>query len=617
MSSLKEFFVSQFISLRLINSKTEIFINGRHFKQCKFLMINIPVEEVTILSEITSIDEASEKLGEDLESATTRSQLSPQMEFWGHCSNIQVWFENDYNTSLLHMSLAFPLLKELASVGDPVAQRVFKEEIAKRFESGYKPVITFLLKQGYTNYLSDEELESVLPYNVEDLDLSGLQLKEVPQWVKKLRSLKSLNLANNFLSFLPEWFSELNSLEELNISYNSFLEVPKTIMSLSLVENLNLSKNNIIVIPDWLGMLSQIKVLNLSNNPIEYLSESIGSLHSIRELNLTNVNLKQIPAWISVLHSLRKLITEVNFLDEIPNFVGNLVNLEELKLSFNQIYEIPQWIDELRSLKVISLGYNSFDFLPDTLQYLIHLEVLNFENSNLNYIPDWFGNLTRLKEINFRNTLISQLPSSFLNLNMLELLILEGVKFLEPNKLSEYINGESLKFLNLRKTGFTNIYSLKNFLKLKTLDLAENDIDNISDLTHLRNLRELSICENKYPRIEGLDNLVDLEILDMDLPEIDGLQNLVNLRHLTIKFSDDLRILLDKLGGLWEETEYTEYVVNYPQNIVDYCRKKRFSTEEFWEEYREIGLSEISVLILEERSKNGDKRALELLMLDR
>ena len=41
-----------------------------------------------------------------------------------------------------HHNLAFPLLKVLTKSGDLQAKKVFREEIAKRFESGYVPVIS-------------------------------------------------------------------------------------------------------------------------------------------------------------------------------------------------------------------------------------------------------------------------------------------------------------------------------------------------------------------------------------------------------------------------------------------------------------------------------------------
>ncbi len=169
---MREFKVNEFITLKLeeeiINEeedlkdiKTNIYLNGKEFRQCTFLLINIPVDEQIPLDEIESIDEAEERLGTSLEDDDElfRYDIPPETGFWGHCSNIQVWAENKYDTRLLHRSLAFPMLKELTELGDSNAKRVFKEEIAERFASCYIPVVHFLLFGGYLNYFLEEELE--------------------------------------------------------------------------------------------------------------------------------------------------------------------------------------------------------------------------------------------------------------------------------------------------------------------------------------------------------------------------------------------------------------------------------------------------------------------------
>lgn len=62
---------------------------------------------------------------------------------------------------LLHSNLSFPLLKRLTGIGDPIAKKVFREEVIKRFVSGYEPVKQFLLEEGYLDLFSEEELESL------------------------------------------------------------------------------------------------------------------------------------------------------------------------------------------------------------------------------------------------------------------------------------------------------------------------------------------------------------------------------------------------------------------------------------------------------------------------
>lgn len=160
---MKEFSISELLSLKLEEKETYVYVKGKRFLQCMFLLIEIPVKEISSFDEIDSIDEASGSLehseeGYDVDGS---QKIPPAVEFWGHCSNLQVWYENNYDTRLLHRNLAFPLLRELTDAGDPLAKRVFREEIAHRLESGYLPVISYLLLEDYVYYLSDDYFEAV------------------------------------------------------------------------------------------------------------------------------------------------------------------------------------------------------------------------------------------------------------------------------------------------------------------------------------------------------------------------------------------------------------------------------------------------------------------------
>lgn len=158
-----EFKVNDFFSLKLEEGKTNIYVRHKLFLQCKFLMLTIPVEQVDFLDEISSIDEAENILDKSLEGGHRINdyEIPPEVEYWGHCSNMQVWYENNYDTRLLHRNLSFPLLRRLTDVGDPLARRVLKEEVAKRYLSNYEPVKEFLSETGYLDYLNIEELESI------------------------------------------------------------------------------------------------------------------------------------------------------------------------------------------------------------------------------------------------------------------------------------------------------------------------------------------------------------------------------------------------------------------------------------------------------------------------
>ena len=109
-----EFKINDLITLKLEYNRTNIYINNERFRQCKYLLINIPSDKTYEFDEIDSIDKAEEFLDHSLERINIGShQIDPKTEFWAHCSNLQAWYENDYDTRLLHRNIAFPLLNKL------------------------------------------------------------------------------------------------------------------------------------------------------------------------------------------------------------------------------------------------------------------------------------------------------------------------------------------------------------------------------------------------------------------------------------------------------------------------------------------------------------------------
>ena len=202
------FEINDYLSLRLENNKTNIYVGGRLFRQCKFLLLDISKEKGTELKKIDSIDEAEAKLDGRMES--NHSIITPETEFWGHRSNLQAWYENNYDTRILHRNLAFPLLKKLQKEGDTLARKVFKQEIAKRLESGHPTVILYLIEEAYYKYLSNEEFDTVL----ENLKF----LKNLIQWFRYIpESLKKRILEKLYELHCPYCGCEVEKNQVQNV----------------------------------------------------------------------------------------------------------------------------------------------------------------------------------------------------------------------------------------------------------------------------------------------------------------------------------------------------------------------------------------------------------------
>ncbi len=152
----KEFRVNEYIVLKLEKGITEIYFNGLKFGHCKHLLFNIKRNKMKDLLHIKSMDEFSGSY-ENIDNITIDSNT----EFWAHCSNLQAWYENNYNTDILVMDIAFPLLEALYKSGDKKAVEVYKEELLRRFNSKYEPVRDFLFENYFLEFFTDEELESM------------------------------------------------------------------------------------------------------------------------------------------------------------------------------------------------------------------------------------------------------------------------------------------------------------------------------------------------------------------------------------------------------------------------------------------------------------------------
>ncbi len=179
---MKEFKVNNYISLKLEKGNTNIYVNGSLFNQCKYVLVRKTFRELDdFLEDIESIDELAEHLDDSLgEMGLDLIDISEKTRYWVHCSNMQVWAENSYDTRLLHSNLAFPLLKKLSEIGDPVAQNVFIGEILKRFkeceEKLFLNTIKYLIVEGYLKSLGEDNLKciSIILRNI----LYKLTLKE-------------------------------------------------------------------------------------------------------------------------------------------------------------------------------------------------------------------------------------------------------------------------------------------------------------------------------------------------------------------------------------------------------------------------------------------------------
>jgi hypothetical protein len=126
------------------------------------------------------------------------------------------------------------------------------------------------------------------------LNLSGMNLTEIP--VKELVPLKisHLDLSNNKITSTDNFFSLLPGLVKLDLSNNQIKSVAGDIGSLQKLAHLSLANNKIKDLPKGMSKLKQLKHLSLNNNPLKSdLAEAVGPSQNNAQCQTAATNLIQ------------------------------------------------------------------------------------------------------------------------------------------------------------------------------------------------------------------------------------------------------------------------------------------------------------------------------------
>ncbi len=232
---MKEFKINDYITLKLEFNKTVIYVDKERFLQCKYLLLKLEKGNFEQYDELESIDEAAEHLDHSQEGFGS-GLIKPETEFWAHCSNLQAWVENNYDTRLLHSNLSFPLLKKLSDKGDPLTNIKFQEEIAYRLESGYLSVIFFLIEQEYLQYLPLDYLNVLME------KISGTLFPQIFRILNEKKHQRNRVYSKNYIRILKKLKALINlplvihqidhkdfviGLANINFSFLDFFIHPK------------------------------------------------------------------------------------------------------------------------------------------------------------------------------------------------------------------------------------------------------------------------------------------------------------------------------------------------------------------------------------------------------
>jgi len=268
-----------------------------------------------------------------------------------------------------------------------------------------------------------------LDQNIELLNLSGSNISEFTDDIRKFKNLKAINLSRNSIKDFDKLFhqlSDLPNLEYLNLNYSNLKNFPSSISKLHNLKGLSIEASNIRALPKEISALKNLGYLSLSNNgKIKDLPKEIKYLKSLNCLDISGSGIQRLREEVGQCYNLISIKGNASKIESIPNTIGNLKNLRWLNLDFNKIKTIPKSIGAINYLTNLSIGSNEIDELPSSIKNLENLERLSIEFNRFKKFPSEVLALRNLRTLWLHNNNIPTIPTDVGDLKKLTHLLID------------------------------------------------------------------------------------------------------------------------------------------------------------------------------------------------
>ncbi|EAT84459.2 hypothetical protein SNOG_08183 [Parastagonospora nodorum SN15] len=380
---------------------------------------------------------------------------------------------------------------------------------------------------------------------VQNLDLHGNILRELPMGLTRLTQLSRLNLTRNKLSMdVFDVISNITSLRELRIAENELEgDLPANIGNLASLEILELQNNKLTSLPNEIRQLTSLRLLNVASNqltrvPMELFETAlmelianknpfegsffrVTSATSLQELNISNCSLKTLCDGDSIdLSALKTLNVSMNRLASLPS-VESWTNLQALIVAENKLTAFPEGFTTLSQLRTADFTANDISQIDEriALMSLEHLTLAANPLRERKFLTMAFEDIKR--------DLASRLPADLAEADE------DGTEFTAEGAVENVLGWEvtpsgtldlssktlssldedavlafadTIRHFNLQQNAFDSIPpSLSHITFLTVLDLSRNSIATaLTSHLSLPKLKELRLAANKLTSLDPL-----------------------------------------------------------------------------------------------------------------
>jgi Leucine-rich repeat (LRR) protein len=347
--------------------------------------------------------------------------------------------------------------------------------------------------------------------------------------------------------------------KELDLSALNLKEIPSYLWTLDNLETLRIFNDSIESIPSAISGLKKLRKLRIQGEKIAMLPEEIGEQLSLTTLDLVCPRLESLPGSFANLKTMECFLFNECNLTAIPNYICSWTNLQKFELHMGGIFQgsstklksIPRNIGNLKKLKQLALYCTSIVKIPDSLGNC-PLECLVL-SGGFSIVPETIGNLSKLKILKLFSDKPIILPDSIGKLLSLEELDIRAPALEIPATLGKLASLEDLHLLTEKELALPK--SFGGLSALKDLWLDSPEMRGIPDtIGNCRNLKNIYISSDKMTTLpESFCELKKLQGLHLNtfalkaLPAAFG--NLVSLKSLDI-FSGALIAFPESIGSL-------------------------------------------------------------------
>ncbi|KAI3859929.1 hypothetical protein MKX03_006992, partial [Papaver bracteatum] len=315
------------------------------------------------------------------------------------------------------------------------------------------------------------------------LDLSYLDLAEIPKEAGKLKHLRYLNLSHTKLQSLPERLCDVQNLETLILN----------------------ECKDLLKLPESLGNLSRLRHLEIQNTPkLLYLPQGTGRLTSLQTLSKFPVSMLKLGCRIGELQDLNKLqgylnitgLHTVNNLKEASEAkLMNKENLHELRLDFSP-YKLETSGEEV---------YRKTESVLEDLKPHPNIKKMVLTHFLGSKLPRWLEKdslLPNLRRLKIQDCMNCTVLPALGNLPSLEELFIENMDCIKDIGNEFYGIGSDCKYV--KETAFSKLEQLHivNMANLEHWDFIADDAEKIMpcirDL-HVQNCPKLIVLPHYFP----------------------------------------------------------------------------------------------------------------------